>query len=113
MQKIIPYDRAERNALQDAVLEGGQIQIVIGFFQICTKRVFEKQIAKIKIPYYTANPGTQKVTLPEEAPSHRVIGFLKIFYHFFAAKVPGYLYTHSSVASGPYLPHVKDCAGLE
>ena len=43
VNKIIPYDRADRNALQDAVPEGGQIQIVIGFFQIFTNRVFEKK----------------------------------------------------------------------
>ena len=55
------------SALQDAVPEGGQIQIVIGFFENLTKRVFEKKVAKIKLPYYTTNPRTQKVTLPEEA----------------------------------------------
>ena len=47
-KKIIPYDRAVRKALQDAVPEGGQIQIVIGFFENLTKRVFEKKVAKIK-----------------------------------------------------------------
>ena len=66
-KKIIPYDRAVRKALQDAVPEGGQIQIVIGFFENLTKRVFEKKVAKIKLPYYTTNPARQKVTLPEEA----------------------------------------------
>ena len=66
-QKIITSDSGDRNALQDAVPEGGQIQIVIGFFQICTKRVCEKKVAKLKVPYYTTNPCTQKVTLPEEA----------------------------------------------
>ena len=42
----------------------------------------------MKKPYYTANPGTQKVTLPEEAQIQIVIGFLKNFHHFFATKVP-------------------------
>ena len=42
-KKIIPYEAAVRKALQDAVPEGGQIQIVTGFFQNCTKRVLEKK----------------------------------------------------------------------
>ena len=39
---MIPYEAADRNALQDAVPEGGQIQIVMGFFKNFMKRVFEK-----------------------------------------------------------------------
>ena len=47
-KKIIPYEAAVRKALQDAVPEATQIQIVIGFFENLTKRVFEKKVAKIK-----------------------------------------------------------------
>ena len=47
-KKIIPYEAEDGTALQDAVPEGGQIQIVIGFFENLTKRVFEKKVAKIK-----------------------------------------------------------------
>ena len=42
-KKIIPYEAEDGTALQDAVPEGGQIQIVIGFFQKFTKRVFGKK----------------------------------------------------------------------
>ena len=66
-KKINPYRAAVRKALQDVVPEGGTARRVIGFLQICTKRVFEKKVAKIKLPYYTTNPARQKVTLPEEA----------------------------------------------
>ena len=48
VKKIMPYEAEDGTALQDAVPEGGQIQIVIGFFQKFTKRVFEKKVAKIK-----------------------------------------------------------------
>ena len=36
-----------------------------------------------------ANPATPKVTLPEEAQIQIVLGNFEIFYHFFAAKMPG------------------------
>ena len=55
------------SALQDAVPEGGQIQIVIGFFENLTKRVFEKKVAKIKEAQDTTNLRRQKAILPEEA----------------------------------------------
>ena len=101
-----------RKALQDAVPEAAQIQIVIGFFENLTKRVFEKKVAKIKLPYYTTNPGCQKVTLPEEAQIQIVLGNFEICLSLFCRQSAG-IPINSSVASGPYLPHVKDCAGLE
>mgnify|MGYP001290341805 CR=1 FL=1 len=85
------------SALPDVVPEGGQIQIVIGFFEILTKRVFEKKVAKTKVPYYTTNPRTQKVTLPEEAQIQIVLENFENFHHFFAAKVPGVLSTAPSL----------------
>ena len=67
-KKINPYRGEAGNALQDVVPEGGTARRVIGFLQICTKRVFEKKVAKIKSPYYTTNPRCQKSDPPGGGP---------------------------------------------
>ena len=57
---------ADSKLPQDAVLEG---TVPLKNDKI-KKRVFFKKITKIKIAQDTANPGTQKVTFPEEVRFH-------------------------------------------
>ena len=76
----------------------------------CIKNVFEQKIIKMKKSEATVNPGCQNVTLLEDAKinrSFRKITFFTIVYRKSADSA-----LNSSVASGPYSPHVKDCTGL-
>ena len=102
-----PYNTVRFGLLQEGHFLAAGIGRVIGFLQISTKRV----LAKIKIPYYTTNPRTQKVTLPEEAQIQIAFKIFKKLSHFCHQSADGAI--NSSVASRPYSPHVKDCAGLE
>ena len=57
-----------RKALQDAVPEGGQIQIVMGFFTNFTKLVFEKKSSQNQITLLHGQSGAAKSDPPGGGP---------------------------------------------
>ena len=87
----------DRSALSDAVPESGKSRVPFVCLLFLKKSFSKKKTSKNKNVNGKTDPRCQNATLSEEGKSRFAILYLAFVPHFFAAQVPGYLYTAPSL----------------